>query len=251
MYVSCNRCSSNNVCCAAIIIVRSNVVRCRIVFHRKWGILLILTIEPHHAIFSSDASRRETPTNVQPDERDIGISERKRPSEREGEREREIEYEWTCVTAVRDPMVFQNRFLVIVTRNAVMPSNTLWTPEVWVWSRKAVLHNLLSSLFTRLDITRAHQKRTGHHLTSYSRGRFSRSWINMSPSQFSITLEERPSKGENCSIIIRFPFSLFSYLYIIPQLWHNTVHHEKSERIDVSLRQTLSYYNNNRASRAL
>lgn len=148
-------------------------------------------------------------------------------------------------------MMFQNRFLVIVTRNAVMPSNTLWTPEVWVWSRKAVLHNLLSSLFTRLDTSRGHI-RSGPVTTWRlipEEGFPDR--INMSPSQFSITLEERPSKGENCSIIIRFPFSLFSYLYIIPQLWHNTVHHEKSERIDVSLRQTLSYYNNNRASRAL
>lgn len=49
-----------------------------------------------------------------------------------------------CTIAVRDPTVFQNRFLAIVARDAVdvMPSNILWTgiKSMSVWSRKAVLH---------------------------------------------------------------------------------------------------------------
>lgn len=48
--------------------------------------------------------------------------ERERASEREGERERETEYECVCTIAVRDPLAFQNRFLAVVTRNAVTPS---------------------------------------------------------------------------------------------------------------------------------
>lgn len=103
-------------------------------------------------------------------------------------------------------------------------------PEVWECG-KAVLHNSLCRRFTRLDVARGHT-RSGPVLSPlvapYSRGRFSRSNQRcVSPSQFSVTLEERPSKGENCSIIIRFPFSLFSYLYIIPPLWHNTVHRSR------------------------
>lgn len=37
-------------------------------------------------------------------------------------KERETEYECVCTIAVRDPLAFQNRFLAVVTRNAVTPS---------------------------------------------------------------------------------------------------------------------------------
>ena len=146
----------------------------------------------------------ERDTNERPGRREREIlvyTERKRTSEWEGggKRKRETEYECVCTIAVRDPLAFQNRFLAVVTRNAVTPSKYTRSGPV------------LSPL-----------------VAPYSRGRFSRSNQRcVSPSQFSVTLEERPSKGENCSIIIRFPFSLFSYLYIIPPLWHNTVHRSR------------------------
>lgn len=108
------------------------IKRCTcIVFHRNWESSLILTNENRTTtslIFSSsDASRRERHqrTSRQTREREILVyTERKRTSEWEGggKRKRETEYECVCTIAVRDPLAFQNRFLAVVTRNAVTPS---------------------------------------------------------------------------------------------------------------------------------
>lgn len=83
--------------------------------------------EPHHDDISSPAmllDERDTPTNVQADERDIGIYGEKE-SERERERVRMNVYD--CGEGLDG--VFQNRFLANVARDAVdvMPSNILWT----------------------------------------------------------------------------------------------------------------------------
>lgn len=69
----------------------------------------------------------ERDTNERPGRREREIlvyTERKRTSEWEGggKRKRETEYECVCTIAVRDPLAFQNRFLAVVTRNAVTPS---------------------------------------------------------------------------------------------------------------------------------
>lgn len=85
--------------------------------------------KPHHDVSyllqQRCFSMRETPTNVQADERerDIGIYGEKESERVRGRgKERETEYECVCTIAVRDPLAFQNRFLAVVTRNAVTPS---------------------------------------------------------------------------------------------------------------------------------
>lgn len=69
----------------------------------------------------------ERDTNERPGrrerERDIGIYGEKESERVRGRgKERETEYECVCTIAVRDPLAFQNRFLAVVTRNAVTPS---------------------------------------------------------------------------------------------------------------------------------
>lgn len=105
------------------------IKRCTYRFPSWWGILLILTNENRTTtslIFSSsDASRRERHqrTSRQTRERDIGIYGEKESERVRGRgKERETEYECVCTIAVRDPLAFQNRFLAVVTRNAVTPS---------------------------------------------------------------------------------------------------------------------------------
>lgn len=217
------------------------IKRCTcIVFHRNWESSLILTNENRTTtslIFSSsDASRRERHqrTSRQTRERDIGIygekeNERVRGRGKEKERNRVRMCLHDCGEG---PVGVSESIFGCGYSQCGYAVQILFgqAPEVWECG-KAVLHNSLCRRFTRLDVARGHT-RSGPVLSPlvapYSRGRFSRSNQRcVSPSQFSVTLEERPSKGENCSIIIRFPFSLFSYLYIIPPLWHNTVHRSR------------------------
>lgn len=196
--------------------------------------------KPHHDVSyllqQRCFSTRETPTNVQADERerDIGIygekeNERVRGRGKEKERNRVRMCLHDCGEG---PVGVSESIFGCGYSQCGYAVQILvgQAPEVWECG-KAVLHNSLCRRFTRLDVARGHT-RSGPVLSPlvapYSRGRFSRSNQRcVSPSQFSVTLEERPSKGENCSIIIRFPFSLFSYLYIIPPLWHNTVHRSR------------------------